>query len=158
MVVKRQWKLVSGGVVAAVTLGGGAALAQSGDPAPEVPQLQDVVDVTEVKVPSLVQLADGPVVQVVGDESPFSALSASQESTSEPSTSEPSVSEPSDSVSEQSVSEQSESVSEQSESVSEQSESVSEESMSEPSPESEPSPDSEPSPESESVPSAESDD
>ena len=140
MVIKRQWKLVSGGVVAAVTLGGGAALAQGGSEAQAYPTLQDVVNVNEITVPST-DLNGAPadtLLQVTADESPFSALSASPESLSEPSMSEPS--EPSESVSEESVSE--ESVSEKS--VSEQS--VSEESL------------SEPSPESVSVPSAESDD
>lgn len=137
MVIKRQWKLVSGGVVAAVTLGGGAAFAQGANEAKELPQLQDVVNVTEISVPAsdLTGVSDNLLLQVTADESPFSALSASQESTSEPSMSEPS--EPSESVSEESVSE--ESVSE--DSVSE--ESVSEQSVSE---------------ESVSVPSAESDD
>ena len=140
MVIKRQWKLVSGGVVAAVTLGGGAALAQGGSDAQELPKLQDVVNVNEITVPStdLTGVSDDVLLQITADESPFSALSASPESLSEPSMSEPS--EPSESMSEESVSE--DSVSEESVSV----ESMSVESL------------SEPSPESMSVPSAESDD
>jgi hypothetical protein len=106
MVVKRQWKIVSGGVAAAVTLGGGAALAHTSAGEPEVPLLQDVVNVTEIKIPQVLDTStvlgatDDGVQEADGD-SPFSALTASEESeptVSEPSPeseSEPSVSEPS---------------------------------------------------------------
>jgi hypothetical protein len=104
MVVRRQWKIVSGGVVAAVTLGGGAALAHSSGSAPEVPQLKDVVNVEQIGLSQSFTDTTGfseSQLQVgAADESPFSALTASQESDSEPTLSEPSdpsQSEPSDS-------------------------------------------------------------
>ena len=99
VVVKRQWKIVSGGVVAAVTLGGGVALAQGGAKAEEQPTLLDAVGVEEIGVAGadLPAVADTALPRVGADESPFSALSAGQESMSEPSVSEPS--EPSESVS-----------------------------------------------------------
>lgn len=103
MVVRRQWKIVSGGVVAAMTLGGGAALAHSAGNAPEVPQLKDVVNVEQIGLSQSFSDTTGlSESQLVGaaDESPFSALTASQESDSEDSVSEPSdpsQSEPSDS-------------------------------------------------------------
>lgn len=103
MVVRRQWKIVSGGVVAAVTLGGGAALAHSAGNTAEVPQLKDVVNVEQIGLSQSFSDTTGlSESQLVGaaDESPFSALTASQESDSEDSVSEPSdpsQSEPSDS-------------------------------------------------------------
>jgi hypothetical protein len=110
VVVKRQWKIVSGGVVAAVTLGGGAALAHSASEGPEFPELKDVVTIQEVSVSQLLTgttpagVSDVQLQVGAADESPFSALTASQESESEPTASEPSE----DSQSQPSVSEPSE--------------------------------------------------
>ena len=133
MVIPRKWKVVSGGVVAAVTVGGGAAVAEQGT---SVPELRDVRhDFSKVEFEQSVGSDDLIQLQQL---SPFSEVSAQ-------SVSEPSV----QSVSVESVTEPSE-PSVAVESVTEPSEpSVSEQSVSEP---------SEPSVESVSVPSAESDD
>lgn len=130
MVVRRQWKIVSGGVVAAMTLGGGAALAHSAGNAPEVPQLKDVVNVEQIGLSQSFSdttgFSESQLQAGAADESPFSALTASQESDSEDSVSEPSdpsQSEPSDSEASDSVASDSEpSQSEQSDSEDSESE------------------------------------
>lgn len=118
MAPPKKWQIASGGLVAAMAFGTGAAFAEPGIAKP-LPKLEDVVNVTRMSIrPDLDDVVSGAhLQQLVGDDSPLSQLSAaspdselsvspvspvSPESVSQPSTD--SVSQPSvESVSQPSV-------------------------------------------------------
>jgi|FLYL01.1.fsa_nt_gi hypothetical protein len=93
MVVRKSWRIISGGVAAAMAVGAGAAVAQDDD---RLPRLQDVVTVDELSIRPTIISSDTEATTVTDADTPLSALSEPSPASEPSPISEPSpVSEPS---------------------------------------------------------------